>query len=228
MSFRARRNPAAVARPFEWHEQGDGSPQAGHYGHEPAQILTMPQPGDARQEQAHLAKVEREAFGKGYEAGERAGAEAGATRAEAMLRRLAETLDELGSLRQSMIRQTERQMVLLALTVARRIVRREVTIDQDLTVAMARVALDRLGESASAAIRLHPDDYSATVGRHGEDWAGAHVQVSPDASVPRGGCLVQSDFGFVDASVDAQIQELARTLLADEERAVQPAVVSAR
>ncbi len=59
-------------------------------------------------------------------------------------------------------------------------------------------------------------------------WAGAHVQVSPDAGVSRGGCLVQSDFGFVDASVDAQIQELARTLLADEEHDVQPAVARGR
>ncbi len=98
MSFRATRNPAAAVSAFVWHDDADAfrAPRR-EFGHEAAQILPMPPPGDARQEQARLASVEREAFGKGYEAGERAGAEAGATRAEAMLRRLSETLDELGA-----------------------------------------------------------------------------------------------------------------------------------
>jgi flagellar assembly protein FliH len=163
-----------------------------------------------------LAALEREAFAKGYQQGERAGAEAGAKRAEAMLRRLAETLEELGEVRRTMVRHTERQMVQLALAIAKRVVRREVAIDQDLTLTLARVALDRLGDSMSVTIRLHPDDYQATVGRHDDHFGGSHVTVVADAAVSRGGCRVDSDFGYVDASVDAQFQELARALLVEE------------
>ena len=47
-------------------------------------------------ERTALADLEREAFTKGYAQGERAGAEAAATRAEAMLRRLAQTLERAG------------------------------------------------------------------------------------------------------------------------------------
>ena len=46
-----------------------------------------------------------------------------------------------------MIHQTERQMVQLALAVARRVVHREVSLDPDLLIAMARVALERLGDA---------------------------------------------------------------------------------
>jgi flagellar assembly protein FliH len=42
------------------------------------------------------------------------------------------------------------------------------------------------------------------------------VTVVADAAVSRGGCLVESPFGFVDASIDAQFQELARALLDGE------------
>src|SRR5687767_15793319 len=42
--------------------------------------------------QARLAALEREAFTKGYAQGERAGLEAGGKRAEAMLRRVAQTI----------------------------------------------------------------------------------------------------------------------------------------
>ena len=31
----------------------------------------------------------------------------------------------------------------------------------------------------------------------------------------RGGCLVESEFGFINASVDAQVDEIARAVLGD-------------
>jgi flagellar assembly protein FliH len=78
---------------------------------------------------------------------------------------------------------------------------------------MARAALDRLGEHGSATIRLNPADLAA-IG-DAVDLAGTGVRVVADAVVSRGGCLVQSDFGFMDVSPDAQFRELARLLLAD-------------
>ena len=168
---------------------------------------------DPAEHQARLAALERDAFAKGYAQGERAGAEAGARRSEAMLRRLGETLSEIGGLREQILRQSERQLVQLSLALARRIVRREVAVDDEFLMALARVALDRLGENSAATIHLHPDDFARTPARHLEEWASSHVKVMPDATVPRGGCRVESPFGFVDASIDAQFQELARALL---------------
>jgi flagellar assembly protein FliH len=219
MSFRARRIGEGVAiEPFRW--AGAAHPAertAEAFAGEPATESPAPAPpADMALHQARLAALERDAFAKGYEQGERAGAEAGATRAEAMLRRLAETIQELSDVRRSMIRETERQMVQLAMAIARRILRREVAIDSDLTLTMARVALERLGDSTAVTIRLHPGDFEATCRQREALLAGSHVTVTPDPAVSRGGCLVQSDFGYVDASVDAQFQELARALLIEE------------
>ena len=166
---------------------------------------------------ARLAALEREAFAKGYEQGERSGAEAAAQRAEAILRRLTQTLDELTTLRAKMIHQTERQMVQLALAVARRVVHREVSLDPDLLIAVARVALDRLGDSAQVTIRLHPEEYEATGAARVAQLTSANVTVVPDARIPRGGCRVESNVGSLDAGVDAQLQEIAHALLGDEE-----------
>jgi flagellar assembly protein FliH len=158
------------------------------------------------------ATIERDAFGQGFAQGERAGAEAAAARAEAVLQRLKQTVGELQSLRAEMIHKTERQVVELAIAMARRIVHREITLDRELLTAMARVALDRLGESANATIRLHPDDYAATAGSQQEQNTGV-VRVVADPMVRRGGCMVHSEFGLIDVSADAQIQELATALL---------------
>ena len=171
---------------------------------------------DPHEHEARFAALERDAFAKGYAQGERAGVEAGNRRGDAMLRRLGETLDELASLRQTLLRQSERQLVQLALALAKRIVRREIAADDELFTALARVALDRLGDARQATIRLHPDDHGRLAGKGVEQWAAAHVTVVADPSVSRGGCLVESPFGFVDATIDAQFQELAQAMLDGE------------
>ena len=171
----------------------------------------------AAPKQAQLAALERDAFAKGFEQGERAGAEAAGKRGEAMLRRLSDTLSELTTLRATMIRQTEGQIVELALAVARRVLHREITLDRNLMIAIARVALDRLGESAQVTVRLHPEEYEATGAARVSEFAGSNVTFVPDPRVGRGGCRVESEMGLVDAGVDAQIQEIARALLGDEQ-----------
>src|SRR5688572_15445488 len=125
MSSRARRVSAAAVTPFNW---------GGHPVEQQPAMAAPPPPPPVDQQaledhslrEAQLAMLEREAFARGFEQGERAGAEAAGERSEAMLRRMMETLEELQSLRAEMIRQTERQMVQLALAMARRVLHREV------------------------------------------------------------------------------------------------------
>jgi flagellar assembly protein FliH len=162
-----------------------------------------------------LASLEREAFAKGFTHGEREGLEAVRARTDAMLARLGTTIDEVASLRGELLRRSERQAVQLILAIAERVVQREVRLDRGLLVAMARSALDRLGELGSATIRLHPDDFQAIgAARHTTD--GTAIRIVEDPAVGRGGCFVESDFGFMDVSPDAQFRELARTLLLSE------------
>jgi flagellar assembly protein FliH len=211
MSSRARRIDGPGVEAFGW--PGPGAPAPA-----PRSPAGAPPEASAPDEaaiEARLAALERDAFSKGFAQGERAGAEAAARRGEAMIRRLTDTLGELTTLREQMIHQTERQMVQLALAVARRIVHREISIDQDLLVAMARVALDRLGEAAQVTVRLNPEDFDAIAAVRSAQWAGTHVSVVADARVGRGGCRVESEFGTMDAGVDAQIQEIARALLGE-------------
>lgn len=202
MSFKARRLAETRVEPFRWEPIGAPS-QSGSAGAAENADLQM-----------RTAAIERDAFAKGYAQGERAGAEAAGTRADGMLRRLAQTVEELASLRSEIIRRTERQTVQLVLAIAERVVQREVAIDRGLLVGMARAALDRLGDNGSATIRLHPEDLKA-IGAAAVDEG--PVRIIADAVVTRGGCLVQSDFGFMDVSPDAQFRELARALLSESD-----------
>ena len=208
MSSRAKRLVApAVVTPFSW---GNEAPAPMH------STAQEPQGISQAQLDAHLASLEREAFAKGFAQGELAGADAAGQRAEMMLHRLMQTIEELTQVRAQMIHQTERQMVQLALAIAKRVVQREVSLDADLLVAMARVALERLGETAQVKIRLHPDDYEAAGAARVAQLSGSNVMILADAHLGRGGCRIESDMGIMDAGVEAQLQEIARTLLGDD------------
>ena len=212
MSSRARRvTSPTVVTPFRW-----GGVEQQVY-HEQAVYETPADNGAARD--AHLAALEREAFAKGFSQGELAGAEAAGQRGEMMLHRLMQTLEELTQVRAQMIQQTERQMVQLAMAIARRVVHREVTLDPDLLIAMARVAMERLGETAQVKVRLHPDDYEAAGAARVSQLAGSNVMILADAHLSRGGCRIESDMGILDAGVNAQLQEIARALLGEDEAA---------
>jgi flagellar assembly protein FliH len=159
------------------------------------------------------AALEREAFARGYAQGERAAADAARVQIEAVLDRVAETLQELGGLRRAILRDAERDMVQLSLAIAQRVVRREVFIDREVVVAIARVALERLGEKQGVTVRMHPDDHAYALARHGAQWVGEGIAVIADADVPAGGCRVTSPGGTIDAGIDAQFAELARGML---------------
>ena len=211
MSSRVRRvNSAAVVTPFHW---GGAAPSV-------SQETLYDAPADnGAMHDAHFAALEREAFAKGFAQGELAGAEAAGQRGEMMLHRLMQTLEELTQVRAQMIHQTERQMVQLALAVARRVVQREVSLDPDLLIAMARVAMERLGETAQVKVRLHPEDYEAAGAARVAQLAGSNVTIVADGHLNRGGCRIESDMGMLDAGVDAQLQEIARALLGEDEGA---------
>jgi len=213
MSARARRAPAqSVILPYAWQSAGGVPvvPTAITPGI-PAVVAPHPAPPS----EAQLAAIEREAFASGFAQGERAGAQAAAVQADAMLRRLAHTIEEVATLRTRIARDTEQQMVQLALTVARRVIQREVSVDRELVMAIARVALDRVADAAKVTLRLNAEDHAGIAAAHHEGWPGAHVSLIADARLPRGGCRLESELGNIDAGIDAQLQEMTQALLQD-------------
>jgi len=212
MSAKARRVPAqSVVLPFAWQsaEGGPAAPTTAITPGIPVVVAVDPQPSP----EARLAAIEREAFAEGFAQGERAGAEASAVQADAMLRRLARALDDIATLRTQIARDTEQQMVQLALTVARRVIQREVSTDPELMMAIARVALDRVAEAAHVTVRLNTEDHAAIAAAHDAGWPGNHVTVVADARLPRGGCRIESDLGNIDAGIEAQLHQMTQALL---------------
>jgi flagellar assembly protein FliH len=159
------------------------------------------------------ASIEREAREQG-EARARAIAAEEVAQAVAPLReQLSQTINEVEGLRAAITRRAESDLVRLAIEIAKKIVHREVTTDREIALTLARVALARLHSRAAAALHLHPDDYAYVAARRERLEASGAIDLIEDRSIGRGGCLIRTDMGDVDARIEQQFAEIERGFL---------------
>lgn len=104
-----------------------------------------------------------------------------------------------------------------ALNLARQIVRSELSADPHLVDAVAREALETLMLSAShITLRVHPDDQPLVAEGAGELLQARGARLIGDATLTRGGCIVESDIGLVDASIEARWRRAAAAIGRDD------------
>jgi len=166
------------------------------------------------------AAAEHEGYDRGFKEGEHAGQESARLRAEAKLARLSATIDEIAALRTGMLKKSEQDVARLAVAIADRMLHREIGADRQLLITMARAAARQLGEQGVTRILMNPEDLLAVTALRGSAPDNGPIRCEADANVPPGGCLVQSSFGSIDVSLEAQIREVIRGLLGDDTAAV--------
>jgi flagellar assembly protein FliH len=230
MSHSARRLSSGVATDrFAWQASGDGTravplrPVPLAFAAARGEAFAMSESRDVQAREMplpsvsaeHINALEQKAFDEGYAKGQEAAAADTARQVETTTRQLTATIQEIAALRMGVMRRAERELIHLALAMAQRIVRREVNIDPDLLLVIARVAIDRLGDRAAAVVHLNPADH-AVLSKSTLDAASA-LELVADTEVPRGGCRIQSAFGEVDAGIEAQIREVSRELLGGDD-----------
>ncbi len=126
---------------------------------------------------------------------------------------LQNSLEDLSRLRSDMVRQTEGQIVKLALEIARKVIHKEVTTNQEIAVNLTRVALAHIPNRTAATVHLHPDDLAYFETKLDQIESGHALTLIADRSVGHGGCVVQTEMGEVDATIEQQFAQIESALL---------------
>jgi flagellar assembly protein FliH len=120
---------------------------------------------------------------------------------------------ELDALQQDMAR----ALAVSATHLARQIVRSELEARPELVASVAQEALDTLLMSArQITVRVHPDDHPLVAQGAADALKARGARLLSDASIARGGCLVESDIGVIDASVAARWKRAVASLGCEE------------
>ena len=167
-----------------------------------------------RRAAVEAGEIGRHAREAGYRDGLQAGtaqARAGLALAMAVVQRTAAASK---ATHDALLRGAEREAVELVIAAARQVIGDAVERDPGLAMATVRRALERAGALNVVRIRLHPDDAGRVQATLAEEHGRAlPFEVLTDGSVTVGGCIIDTDAGRIDARLDVQLEQIARSLL---------------
>jgi len=111
--------------------------------------------------------------------------------------------------------EAETALIELALEAAKKIVA-GMPVDVAMVESTVREALRQAEDSAEIVIQLHPDDLALLRQHQAEILNGlpdsGPMRFSHSSEVGRGGCVIQTRFGLIDARRETKIEQLRQSL----------------
>lgn len=181
-----------------------------------------PPPRDASERALAKATAEGEqireqAHAEGYAHGRAQGHEDGLAQSTAAALAMGEALRELHELREQMADELERDAVELALALAAKLVAGALEAQPERVVDVVRGALRRVADRRQIVVLVDPQDLEIVSGAVGELQAQAGgielCDVQADRRVGRGGAVVRTAEGEIDATVETQLQRARELML---------------
>jgi flagellar assembly protein FliH len=223
-------NRAGQSRPFAWRSVSETGEtvdrrrtalEAGSTGLTTASRPDGVHPLERRIAEIEAAFVEREQAAR--EAGFREGEAAGKAQAESEVRiaigRLSQSILEMDQFHARLLRQSEADAVRLSIAIARRVLRREVTLDPAAIEGLVRAALEKLQSQERCRVRMHPNYVPVLRSEIDRLGMSAKVEVIVDPAQEPGAAVFEMARGNLDASIDTQLREIERGLVDRLQRA---------
>ncbi len=196
-------------QPFDYGEVAGGSlPDA------PGTISDIASDAMAKVSAEETLAREQAAERRGEERGEAAARGRFDTEVSAMRDSLGNALREFIRERGEYYQQVEREVVQLALSIARQVIHREAQVDPLLLAGIVRVALEKIESRTGVVVKVHPShiadwrSYFAHHLQHGEI-----PELIEDTSLDRTQCEVRTALGTADLGLEVQLKEIEHGLM---------------
>ena len=129
---------------------------------------------------------------------------------EPWLKRMAKSIEDIATVKQRYLAESEDQLVRLAVAVARRILYREIQVDTEALFGLIHAATQRAELRELNRILLNPKDHQALLPHLERLQLPPRVEIISDNALERGALLLESTSGVLDASIQAQLDEVER------------------
>ena len=189
-------------------------------GEEAAAIISGAEKRAAEIEEEVRAEFEgkrKEAEEEGRNAGREEGYAEGKVEVERLIERVQVILERAQNLRAEILADTEQQIIDLALLISRKVVKTISESQKTVVLQNIAQALKKVKARCTILIRVNIADlklateHSKTFIQMMEGAKG--VQIVEDSSVDPGGCIIETDFGEIDARISSQLAELEAKIL---------------
>lgn len=162
-------------------------------------------------------RLERDAYDDGYTQGHKDGYEKGSAEVERLIDRMHRILEAVMARREEILSDTENQIVELVILMSRKVIKILSENQKNVVMANTLAALKKVKTRGSVTLRVNLEDVKLTTEnvsefiKHVENVKG--ITVLEDSAVEKGGCIVETDFGAIDARISSQLSELENKIL---------------
>lgn len=170
--------------------------------------------------QQESAKAAEEAFNRGKAEGIRLGTEKGNSDASVVYKKsiaeiqknVTSCLKKMEDSKREIFSHTDHIVLKLCVEIAKKIIASEISTRQDIILNVTRKALCYIAEREKLLIRVAPDDHKVLNDKR-DFWEPVSeklkdIIIESDERVSRGGCIIESNNGTVDARIGVQVDEI--------------------
>lgn len=175
---------------------------------------------DALREKA-IEEAKQVGYREGFEAGRKEGFERFQEETRESVDRIEALSTEYENQKADLFRANERFLLEMVAQLAKKVVLRELQTDAEYLSRVSKAIIEKLGIKENVRIWLNGEDVAclqslreSLIQKFGEL---RNLQIGEHPEVSRGGCIVETDFGIVDATIEAQIKSIDEALIGKTE-----------
>ncbi len=129
---------------------------------------------------------------------------------------LTQFLDQVEEERKRAWEKIEPQAIDLVFALCRQVIKQEIDVSRTVSVSIIKNALRRITDAGSLKVRVNPEDYETVRSHRGEilqvlDGSNT-IEFVDDRRIGRGGTIIETENGNIDATVETQLSFLGETL----------------
>ncbi len=163
-----------------------------------------------------VSEIEHEAYKKGYEAGREEGYKEGQAEVMRLIDRLGTIVSTAVDIRDDIIRSSEKLMTEMILMIARKVIKDEIVERREVVINNIREAIKRVKDRDRIDIRVNFADLDMTTAHKDElikmMESLKKVNIYEDSRVDRGGCIIETDVGAIDARISTQLDTIEEAI----------------
>ena len=162
------------------------------------------------------SNARKEGYDSGYESGFKKGEEDAKKEFSPFLGTVQEMIKELTGFRKENYDKVEREMVEMVISLAKKVIHFEFSMRENAVQDMIRLAVESVLDKESMVIKINPSDkkyaesFSPELHRLFDEIKNVNFQSHP--GIERGGCIIETNFGVVDASIEKLEEQIDQIL----------------
>lgn len=162
--------------------------------------------------QKEIDQLVNSAKEEGHKEGYEAGFQKGQEEVDRLVNKIHTIVGSIANKRAQILEQSEAQVIDLVLSIATRVVKTISESQKEVVIQNVKSALARIKSRSDIIIRVNVQDLALTTSKMKEFQESLEkaktITIVEDATIEKGGCIVETDFGHIDARIGSQLREI--------------------